>query len=67
MVDLIKRFERLENLIVSTQKEVLNIDELCTLTGLSKSTIYKNTMSGTEYSGYSVHPIRSKVYNLILD
>lgn len=47
MVDLIKRFEKLENLIVSTQKEVLNIDELCTLTGLSKSTIYKSTMNGT--------------------
>lgn len=47
MVDLIKRFERLENLIISTQKEVLNIDELCTLTGLSKSSIYKNTMNGT--------------------
>lgn len=47
MVDLIKRFENLENLIISTQKEVLNINELCILTGLSKSTIYKNTMNGT--------------------
>lgn len=47
MVELLEKFERLENLIVCTQKEVLNIDELCTLTGLSKSTIYKNTMSGT--------------------
>lgn len=46
MVDLIKRFEKLENLIVCTQKEVLNILEVCTLTGLSKSTIYKLTMRG---------------------
>jgi excisionase family DNA binding protein len=46
MVDLIKRFERLENLVLSTQKKVLNIDELCTLAGLSKSTIYKLTMNG---------------------
>lgn len=46
MVDLIKRFERLENLVLCTKKTVLNIDELCTLTTLSKSTIYKLTMSG---------------------
>ena len=46
MVDLIKRFERLENHILCTQKTVLNIDEICTLAGLSKSTIYKLTMTG---------------------
>ena len=46
MTDLIQRFERLESLIISTQKKVLNIDEVCTFTGLSKSTIYKLTMSG---------------------
>ncbi len=40
------RQERLENLILSTQKSVLNIDEVCSFTGLSKSTIYKLTMSG---------------------
>jgi hypothetical protein len=30
---------------------------------------YSNGGKGkfSEYSGYSVHPIRSKVYNLILD
>ena len=47
MVDLVKRFEYLENLIICTQKQVLNIDELCSLTGLSKSTIYKLTMKGS--------------------
>lgn len=46
MVDLIKRFERLENLVLCTQKSILNIDELCTHTTLSKSTIYKLTMNG---------------------
>ena len=46
MVDLVKRFERLENHILCTQKAVLNIDEICILTGLSKSTIYKLTMNG---------------------
>lgn len=44
---LIQKIERLENLILTTQKEVLNIDEVCDLTGLSKSTIYKQTMSGS--------------------
>ena len=46
MVDLQNRLERLENLIITTQKQVLNIDELCTYTGLSKSTIYKLCMNG---------------------
>jgi excisionase family DNA binding protein len=46
MVDLIERFNKLENLILCTQKEILTIDEVCVLTGLSKSTIYKLTMSG---------------------
>ncbi|QIA07120.1 helix-turn-helix transcriptional regulator [Draconibacterium halophilum] len=44
---LFQKLERLENLIRTTQKEVLNIDEVCELTGLSKSTIYKQTMSGS--------------------
>lgn len=47
MTDLIQRFERLENLIITTQKQVLNIDEVCTYTGLSKSTIYKLCMKGS--------------------
>lgn len=46
MVDLLERFEKLENQIICTQKAILNINELCTLTGLSKSTIYKLTMNG---------------------
>jgi excisionase family DNA binding protein len=46
MDKIIQRIERLENLIITTQKQVLNINELCTFTGLSKSTIYKLTMSG---------------------
>lgn len=46
MVEIEKRFERLESLVLCTQKRVLTIDEVCTLTGLSKSTIYKLTMSG---------------------
>ncbi len=46
MIEIEKRFDRLENLVLCTQKKVLNIGEVCTLTGLSKSTIYKLTMSG---------------------
>lgn len=46
MIEIEKRFERLENLVLCTQKKILTIDEVCTLTGLSKSTIYKLTMSG---------------------
>nr|WP_320118032.1 helix-turn-helix domain-containing protein [uncultured Marinifilum sp.] len=47
MVQLEQKLERLEKLIVCTQKTVLNIDDVCTLTGLSKSTLYKFTMLGT--------------------
>ncbi len=47
MVDSREYFEEIKNLIITTQKQVLNIDELCAFTGLSKSTIYKGTMNGT--------------------
>ena len=47
MENLIKRVEQLEKLISVTQKDVLNIDELHLLTGISKSSIYKSTMNGT--------------------
>jgi excisionase family DNA binding protein len=40
-----ERLKSIENLL-SIQKNVLNIDEVCTLTGLSKSHIYKLTMKG---------------------
>ena len=46
MVDFERRFKRLETLVTCTQKNVLNADEVCMLTGLSKSTIYKLTMKG---------------------
>ncbi len=46
MIEIEKRFDRLENLVLCTQKKVLTIDEVCALTALSKSTIYKLTMSG---------------------
>lgn len=39
-----KRLDKIENLILSTQKNVLTIDEVCVLTGLSKSHLYKLTM-----------------------
>ena len=40
-----KQDERLRNIesLLSIQKNVLNIDEVCTLTGLSKSCVYKKT------------------------
>jgi len=46
MTDLIQKFKRLENLIITTQKQVLSINELCAFAGLSKSTVYKLIMSG---------------------
>lgn len=39
------RLRNIENLLFS-QKNVLNLDEVCNLTGLSKSHIYKLTSSG---------------------
>lgn len=44
MTELIEKMDRLEKLILSTQKNVLTIDEVCVLTGLSKSHLYKLTM-----------------------
>lgn len=47
MTEIIERLDKLENLIATTQKQVLNIDEVSTLTGLSKSSIYKFSHKGT--------------------
>jgi len=43
-----KQDERLKNIesLLSVSKTVLNLDEVCTLTGLSKSHIYKLTCYG---------------------
>lgn len=40
---------RLRNIeiLLSLSKSVLNLDEVCTFTGLSKSHVYKRTMQGT--------------------
>jgi len=45
LATLKKQDERLRNIesLLSVQKNVLNIDEVCTLTGLSKSHVYKLT------------------------
>lgn len=40
------RLTNIENLL-TLSKTVLNLDEVCTLTGLSKSHVYKRTMQGT--------------------
>ena len=44
-----KQGERLTNIetLLSQSKTVLNLDEVCSLTGLSKSHVYKRTMEGT--------------------
>ncbi len=53
MVEIIEQLkrqdERLKNIenLLSLSKTVLNLDEVCTLTGLSKSHVYKRTMQGT--------------------
>ncbi len=44
MVEFEKKLKRIEKLILSTQKNLLTIDEVCILTGISKSHIYKLTM-----------------------
>jgi len=41
-----EQLEELKTLLLANKKEVLNIDELCQLTGLTKSTIYKKTHKG---------------------
>jgi len=41
-----KRLERIENLLIAS-KTILNLEEVCNFTGLSKSTIYKFTHFGT--------------------
>jgi excisionase family DNA binding protein len=50
MIELLnQQAESLKNieLLLSLSKTILNIDEVCLLTGLSKSTIYKMTCNGT--------------------
>lgn len=42
---IIERLKRVE-ILLSLQKAVLNISEVCVFTGLSKSHVYKLTMSG---------------------
>lgn len=49
LVRLGQQDERLKNIeaLLSLSKSVLNLDEVCNLTGLSKSHVYKRTMQGT--------------------
>lgn len=43
MNELLKRFDRLEQLTLLAAKSVLTLDEVCFLTGLAKSSLYKLT------------------------
>lgn len=43
MNELMKRLDRLEVLTLLAAKSVLTLDEVCLLTGLAKSTVYKMT------------------------
>lgn len=43
MNELIKRLDRLEVLTLLAAKSVLTLEEVCLLTGLAKSTVYKMT------------------------
>ena len=47
MDKVLKRLDEMEKTIIATKKNVLNVDEVCILTGLSKSSIYKFTMDKT--------------------
>ena len=44
---ILEALTRIESLMMGQSKSVLNLDEVCSLTGLSKSHIYKLTMAGT--------------------
>lgn len=44
MNEIMKRLDRLEVLTLLAAKSVLTLDEVCLLTGLAKSTVYKMTM-----------------------
>ncbi len=57
-----KQDERLKNIesLLSIQKNVLNLDEVCSLTGLSKSHIYKLTC-------YSKIPFYKQAKHLYFD
>lgn len=43
MNELLKRLDRLEVLTLLAAKSVLTLEEVCLLTGLAKSTVYKMT------------------------
>ena len=43
MNEIMKRLDRLEVLTLLAAKSVLTLDEVCLLTGLAKSTVYKMT------------------------
>lgn len=43
MNEIMKRFDRLEQLTLLGAKNVLTLDEVCFLTGLAKSSLYKLT------------------------
>lgn len=43
MNELMKRLDRLEVLTLLSAKNVLTLEEVCILTGLAKSTVYKMT------------------------
>lgn len=43
MNEIMKRFDRLEQLTLLGAKNVLTLDEVCLLSGLAKSTVYKMT------------------------
>lgn len=45
MEEILKKLEELQKLTLLSGKQVLNVDEVVALTGLSKSTIYKKTMA----------------------
>ena len=47
MNEIMKRLDRLEVLTLLSAKNVLTLEEVCLLTGLAKSTVYKMTANRT--------------------
>lgn len=44
--ELLHKLEEIKRIVSNSQKSILNLNELCAFTGLSKSTIYKKTHTG---------------------
>lgn len=68
-VEMAQKLAKLEELLQSPPRlERMTLDQVCELTGLSKTTIYKHTAQGTiphHSTGHKIVFIRSEIENWI--